>query len=52
MGLRVTWDVPNIFEYFVNTHAELRAARDRLLSNGRGPLTKEKSRSAGCSIVS
>jgi len=20
MGLRVTWDVPNIFEYFVNTH--------------------------------
>jgi hypothetical protein len=37
MGLRVTWDVPNIFEYFVNTHAELRAARDRLLSNGEGP---------------
>jgi hypothetical protein len=31
MGLRVAWDVPNIFEYFVNTHAELRLARDRLL---------------------
>jgi len=32
MGLRVTWDVPNIFEYFVNTHTELRLARDRLMS--------------------
>ena len=31
MGLRVAWDVPNIFEYFVNTHAELRLARDRLV---------------------
>jgi len=31
MGLRVTWDVPNIFEYFVDQHAELRAARDRLI---------------------
>ena len=31
MGLRVAWDVPNIFEYFVNTHAELRMARDRLV---------------------
>ena len=31
MGLRVAWDVPNIFEYFVNTHAELRVARDRLV---------------------
>src|SRR5271157_5821214 len=25
MGLRVRWDVPNIFEFFVDTHAELRA---------------------------
>jgi len=31
MGLRVAWDVPNIFEYFVNTHADLRLARDRLV---------------------
>jgi cytidylate kinase len=31
MGVRVAWDVPNIFEYFVNTHAELRLARDRLV---------------------
>ena len=33
MGLRVTWDVPNIFEYFVNTHPELRVARDRFLGS-------------------
>ena len=35
MGLRVNWDVPNIFEYFVNTHDELRAARDRILGADR-----------------
>jgi hypothetical protein len=40
MGLRVTWDVPNIFEYFVNTHTELRLARDRLMSN-RHEFTQE-----------
>jgi len=37
MGLRVTWDVPNIFEYFVNTHPELRLVRDRLLGVQREP---------------
>ena len=42
MGLRVTWDVPNIFEYFVDTHPELRAARDRLRGNQREPLQEEK----------
>jgi len=41
MGLRVTWDVPNIFEYFVNTHTELRLARDRLMSN-RHEFTQEE----------
>ncbi len=41
MGLRVSWDVPNIFEYFVNTHAELREARDRLLGGDR-PATQEE----------
>jgi len=41
MGLRVAWDVPNIFEYFVNTHAELRLARDRLLG-GRHEFTQEE----------
>ena len=42
MGLRVTWDVPNIFEYFVNTHPDLRVARDRLLGNQRGPSQDDK----------
>ncbi|MCA9716066.1 MAG: GvpL/GvpF family gas vesicle protein [Myxococcales bacterium] len=30
MGLRVLWDVPNVFEYFVNTRADLRSARDTI----------------------
>jgi hypothetical protein len=41
MGVRVTWDVPNIFEYFVNTHTELRLARDRLMS-ARHEFTQEE----------
>jgi hypothetical protein len=41
MGLRVAWDVPNIFEYFVNTHAELRLARDRP-SGTRHQFTQEE----------
>ena len=42
MGLRVTWDVPNIFEYFVDTHPELRAARDQFLSGRREPSQDDK----------
>jgi hypothetical protein len=42
MGLRVTWDVPNIFEYFVNTHAELKLARDQLLGGHREPTQEQK----------
>jgi Gas vesicle synthesis protein GvpL/GvpF len=42
MGLRIMWDVPNIFEYFVNTHPELRAARDRLLGPQRNPTQSDK----------
>ena len=42
MGLRVSWDVPNIFEYFVNTHAELRAARDRFLGPHGNPSQEDK----------
>jgi len=42
MGLRVMWDVPNIFEYFVNTHPELRAARDRLFASNRRPSQDDK----------
>lgn len=42
MGLRVTWDVPNIFEYLVHTHEDLRAARDRLFGTYREPTQEEK----------
>ncbi len=42
MGLRVTWDVPNIIEYFVLTHPELRAARDRFLASRRDPSQGDK----------
>jgi hypothetical protein len=42
MGLRVTWDVPNIFEYFVDTHPDLRESRDRLMGNNREPNQDEK----------
>lgn len=42
MGLRVTWDVPNIFEYFVNTHAELRMARDRFLGSNCEATQEQK----------
>ena len=42
MGLRVNWDVPNIFEYFVYQHAELRAARDRLAAPQSGSTQDDK----------
>lgn len=42
MGLRVSLDVPNIFEYFVNTHPELRTARDRFLGPNRNPSQDDK----------
>lgn len=42
MGLRVAWDVPNIFEYFVHTHPELRAARDQFLGTHREPIQEDK----------
>lgn len=42
MGLRVTWDVPNIFEYFVQTHHELRVARDRFFGSHREPTQDDK----------
>ncbi len=42
MGVRVTWDVPNIFEYFVNLHPELLAARDRLFSGEGEPRQDDK----------
>jgi hypothetical protein len=42
MGLRVIWDVPNIFEYFVDTHDELREARDRLVGGNRASRQEDK----------
>jgi hypothetical protein len=42
MGLHVTWDVPNIFEYALGVHPELGAIRDHLLRGGREPLHEEK----------
>lgn len=41
MGLRVNWDVPNIFEFFVQNSAALRAERDRLFGR-RGQPTQEE----------
>jgi len=42
MGLRVTWDVPNIFEQVVSTHPELAAYRDQIFRGGRQPAQDEK----------
>ncbi len=42
MGLRVNWDVPNIFEYFVNRHRELAELRDSVLAKQRGPSQEDK----------
>jgi hypothetical protein len=42
MGLRVSWDVPNIFEYMVNTHVDLGKARDELLGGNREPSQEDK----------
>jgi len=42
MGLRVSWDVGNIFDYFVETHPELRLARDRFFGTHREPSQEDK----------
>jgi len=42
MGLRVRWDVPNLFEYFVHTHPELEQARDRYFGGAREPSRDER----------
>lgn len=42
MGLRVTWDVPNIFQYIVNCHPELAALRDSVMGKQRGPSREDK----------
>ncbi|MGO8705063.1 MAG: GvpL/GvpF family gas vesicle protein [Candidatus Brocadiia bacterium] len=42
MGLRVTLNVPNIFEHFVSTHPELRELRDKMFRPGADPSSREK----------
>ncbi len=42
MGLRVAFDVPNIFEYIVNRHPELAALRDSVLGKQHGPSQLDK----------
>ncbi|MFY9259550.1 MAG: GvpL/GvpF family gas vesicle protein [Gallionella sp.] len=37
MGLRVKLDVPNVFEYMVNSQSELAALRDRVYNKQHGP---------------
>jgi hypothetical protein len=41
MGLRMTWDVPNIFEFFVGAHPELQELRDDFFRDG-GNLTQDQ----------
>jgi hypothetical protein len=42
MGLRVSWDVDNIFDYFVRTHSDLRSARDEYFSMQHEPSQEDK----------
>lgn len=42
LGLKVYWDTANIFEYFVATHQELEAMRNRLFQPGRTATVEEK----------
>lgn len=42
MEVRVTFDVPNVFEYFVSIHPELRELRDRVFDKKHEPTRDEK----------
>ncbi len=42
MGVRVVLDVPNIFEYFVDAHPELKQARDRLFGGSNQPSQNDR----------
>ena len=42
MALKVFWETANIFEFFVATHEELEALRNRLFRPGRIPTLEEK----------
>lgn len=41
MGLHVIWDVPNIFEYLVRIHPELRQLRDNTFERAAAPPQEE-----------
>lgn len=42
MGLKILWDVDNIYEHFVNRDRELRDFRDRIFGRSRQPTQEEK----------
>ncbi|MGA7760486.1 MAG: GvpL/GvpF family gas vesicle protein [Candidatus Binataceae bacterium] len=42
MGVRVVWDVSNIFEYFVDAHPDLKEARDRLFGGSNQPSQNDR----------
>lgn len=42
MGLRVVWDVPNIFEYFVNLRPELKQMRDAVFGAAGAPTRDDR----------
>ena len=42
MGLKILWDVDNIFEHFINRDRELRDFRDRIFGRAREPAQAEK----------
>lgn len=41
MGVKVFWEVDNLFDYFVKSDAELRSLRDRIFSRQSPPTTLE-----------
>lgn len=43
MGMRVAWDVANIFEYMIGLHGELRSLRDQVFRGGACPLRMTRS---------
>jgi hypothetical protein len=42
MGLKVKWDVDNIFEYFIQADPDLRAFRDQIFGRSTAPSQAEK----------
>ena len=42
MGVKVKWDVDNIFEYFVGVDPELQAYRDQIFGRSSAPSQSEK----------